>query len=110
MKPYGFDGKIAVVVGTITDDQRIYEIPKMMVNIMKKLFRLKKIIKIIKLFSIQFERKIIIHIVSEFQVCALHVTQAARARILKAGGEILTFDQLVLRAPKGQHTVLLQGK
>uniref|UniRef100_UPI0037543E17 hypothetical protein n=1 Tax=Salmonella sp. s54412 TaxID=3160128 RepID=UPI0037543E17 len=28
---------------------------------------------------------------------------------LKSGGEILTFDQLALRAPKGQNTVLLQG-
>jgi large subunit ribosomal protein L18e len=44
-----------------------------------------------------------------FQVCALHVTDGAQARILKAGGEIITFDQLALRAPKGQHTVLLQG-
>ena len=43
------------------------------------------------------------------QVCALHVTDGAQARILKAGGEILTFDQLALRAPTGQHTVLLQG-
>ena len=32
MKPHGFDGKIAVVVGTITDDKRIYEIPKMTVS------------------------------------------------------------------------------
>merc|ERR1719348_1221242 len=58
--------KIAVVVGTITDDSRIYEVPKM-------------------------------------TVVALHV-------ILKAGGEILTFDQLALRAPTGKNTVLLQGR
>ncbi len=45
-----------------------------------------------------------------FQVCALHVTDRARSRILKAGGEIMTFDQLALKAPKGQGTVLLQGK
>ena len=45
-----------------------------------------------------------------FQVCALHVTEGARARILKAGGEVITFDQLALRAPKGNNTVLLQGK
>lgn len=44
------------------------------------------------------------------QVCALHVTEGAQARILKAGGEILTFDQLALRAPKGQNTVILQGE
>ena len=42
-------------------------------------------------------------------VCALHVTEGARARILGAGGEILTFDQLALRTPKGKNTVLLQG-
>ncbi|KAG9147781.1 hypothetical protein Leryth_026429 [Lithospermum erythrorhizon] len=29
----------------------------------------------------------------------------ARARIEKAGGECLTFDQLALRAPLGQNTV-----
>lgn len=37
------------------------------------------------------------------------MTETARARILKAGGEIITFDQLALRAPLGQNTVLLQG-
>uniref|UniRef100_UPI00397EF3D4 hypothetical protein n=1 Tax=Salmonella sp. s51944 TaxID=3159655 RepID=UPI00397EF3D4 len=30
-------------------------------------------------------------------------------RILKAGGEIITLDQLALRSPRGQSTVLLQG-
>uniref|UniRef100_F1LDR0 Large ribosomal subunit protein eL18 n=1 Tax=Ascaris suum TaxID=6253 RepID=F1LDR0_ASCSU len=64
--------KIAVVVGTITDDQRIYEVPK-------------------------------------FTVAALRVTEGARARILKAGGEIITFDQLALRAPRGENTLLIQG-
>merc|ERR1712000_451487 len=34
----------------------------------------------------------------------------ARERILKAGGEILTFDQLALTAPTGKNTVLLQGR
>ena len=43
------------------------------------------------------------------QICELRVTEGARARILKAGGEILTFDQLALQAPRGQRTVLLQG-
>merc|ERR1711990_850977 len=31
-------------------------------------------------------------------------------RILKAGGEIITFDQLALAAPTGKGTVLLQGR
>ncbi|KAJ3118809.1 hypothetical protein HK098_005831 [Nowakowskiella sp. JEL0407] len=68
----GKEDKIAVLVGTITDDVRILEIPKL-------------------------------------TICALRVTQAARARIVKAGGEIITFDQLALRAPLGQNTVLLRG-
>jgi len=38
------------------------------------------------------------------------VTEKARGRILKSGGEIMTFDQLALKAPKGRNTVLLQGK
>lgn len=43
------------------------------------------------------------------QVAALHVTKGAQARILKAGGKIITFDQLALRAPRGENTILLQG-
>jgi len=50
-----------------------------------------------------------IHKIPKMTVCALHVTERARARILEAGGEILTFDQLALRSPKGKKTVLLQG-
>merc|ERR1711923_52186 len=68
----GREGKTAVVVGTVTNDLRILEVPKL-------------------------------------KLCALRVTEAARARILAAGGEIITFDQLALQAPKGQNTVLLQG-
>ena len=51
--------------------------------------------------------KTLLHIL---QVVALHVSEKARERILKAGGEILTFDQLALRAPTGKNTVLLQGR
>ncbi|KAI3657628.1 hypothetical protein MP638_001347 [Amoeboaphelidium occidentale] len=68
----GKEDKIAVVVGTITDDLRLYEVPKL-------------------------------------TVCALRVTESARARIVKAGGEVLTFDQLAMRAPTGSGTVLLRG-
>ncbi|RVW97862.1 60S ribosomal protein L18-2 [Vitis vinifera] len=68
----GKEGKIAVVVGTVTDDIRVYEVPAL-------------------------------------KVTALRFTETARARIEKAGGECLTFDQLALRAPLGQNTVLLRG-
>lgn len=44
------------------------------------------------------------------QVCALRVSSRARSRILKAGGKILTFDQLALDSPKGCGTVLLSGE
>ena len=72
MKHPARQGKTAVVVGCVTNDVRLYEVPKL-------------------------------------TVCALRVTESARARILKAGGEIITFDQLAMRAPRGQNTVLLQG-
>merc|ERR1719248_506194 len=68
----GKEGKIAVVVGSVLDDIREVECPKL-------------------------------------TVCALRFTETVRARIVKAGGECLTFDQLALRAPLGQGTVLLRG-
>ncbi|KAK9281395.1 hypothetical protein L1049_004295 [Liquidambar formosana] len=68
----GKGDKIAVVVGTVTDDIRVHEVPSL-------------------------------------KVTALRFTETARARIEKAGGECLTFDQLALRAPLGQNTVLLRG-
>ncbi|XP_057957882.1 large ribosomal subunit protein eL18y [Malania oleifera] len=68
----GKEDKIAVLVGTVTDDVRVYEVPAL-------------------------------------KVAALRFTERARARIEKACGECLTFDQLALRAPLGQNTVLLRG-
>uniref|UniRef100_A0A2K6PNM0 Large ribosomal subunit protein uL15/eL18 domain-containing protein n=1 Tax=Rhinopithecus roxellana TaxID=61622 RepID=A0A2K6PNM0_RHIRO len=38
-----------------------------------------------------------------------YVHSGARSRILRAGGKILTFDQLALDSPKGCGTVLLSG-
>ncbi|ELW47918.1 60S ribosomal protein L18 [Tupaia chinensis] len=72
MKLPGRENKTAVVVGTITDDVRIQEVP-------------------------------------ELNLCALSVTSRARSRILKAGGKILTFNQLALDSPKGCGTVLFSG-
>ena len=65
--------KICVVVGTVTDDVRLLDVPKL-------------------------------------TICALRFTESARVRILKAGGEILTFDQLALKAPTGKNTLLIQGR
>ena len=64
--------KTVVVVGTVTDDIRLLEVPKA-------------------------------------TVAALRFTGSAKAKILKAGGEAITLDQLALRAPKGQNTVLVRG-
>ncbi|CAM9605493.1 unnamed protein product [Choristocarpus tenellus] len=47
--------------------------------------------------------------VPKLSVCALKFTETVRARILAAGGECITFDQLALRSPKGSNTVLLRG-
>uniref|UniRef100_A0A0D9Z738 Large ribosomal subunit protein uL15/eL18 domain-containing protein n=1 Tax=Oryza glumipatula TaxID=40148 RepID=A0A0D9Z738_9ORYZ len=65
----GKENQIAVIVGTVTDDKRVYEVPAM-------------------------------------KVAALRFTETARARIVNAGGECLTFDQLALRAPLGQNTYI----
>eukprot|EP00088_Acartia_fossae_P059735 TRINITY_DN7121_c0_g1_i3.p1 TRINITY_DN7121_c0_g1~~TRINITY_DN7121_c0_g1_i3.p1 ORF type:complete len:188 (+),score=15.34 TRINITY_DN7121_c0_g1_i3:48-611(+) len=73
MKSVENQEKTAVVVGTVTNDNRIYKIPKL-------------------------------------TVCALHVTEMARSRILAAGGQILSFDQLAVTAPTGKNTVLMQGR
>nr|ALS04794.1 60S ribosomal protein L18 [Pseudodiaptomus poplesia] len=72
LRKEGKEGKTVVVVGTVTNDLRIFDIPK-------------------------------------FTLCALHVTEKARDRILKAGGEIITFDQLAVRAPTGKNTLLMMG-
>ncbi len=47
--------------------------------------------------------------VPKLKVCALRFTESARARIVKAGGQCFTFDQLALQAPRGNNTVLLRG-
>jgi len=47
--------------------------------------------------------------VPRLTVAALRFTKAARERIICAGGEALTLDQLALRAPTGSNTVLLRG-
>jgi len=47
--------------------------------------------------------------VPKLTIAALRFTQAAKERIIAAGGEALTLDQLALRAPTGSNTVLLRG-
>ena len=42
-------------------------------------------------------------------IAALRFTQSAKERIIAAGGEALTLDQLALRAPTGSNTILLRG-
>ncbi|EIN10246.1 60S ribosomal protein L18 [Punctularia strigosozonata HHB-11173 SS5] len=48
--------------------------------------------------------------VPELTIAALRFTAGAKARILAAGGEVLTLDQLAVRAPTGSNTILLRGK
>jgi large subunit ribosomal protein L18e len=66
------DKKTVVVIGTVTDDNRLLEVPKV-------------------------------------TIAALRFTATARARVVAAGGECLTLDQLALRAPTGSNTLLLRG-
>ncbi|KII96054.1 hypothetical protein PLICRDRAFT_48977 [Plicaturopsis crispa FD-325 SS-3] len=67
------ESKIIVTIGTVTDDIRFTDLPKL-------------------------------------TIAALRFTQGAKERILNAGGEVLTLDQLALRAPTGSNTILLRGK
>ena len=64
--------RIAVCVGTVTDDERVLDLPKL-------------------------------------SVAALRFTEAARARITKAGGRCITLDELVMQAPTGTNTLLLRA-
>ncbi|KAL6866290.1 hypothetical protein ACO1O0_002397 [Amphichorda felina] len=66
------DKRTIVVVGTVTDDNRLLTFPKL-------------------------------------TVAALRFTATARARIIAAGGEAITLDQLALRAPTGSNTLILRG-
>ncbi|EOO01729.1 putative 60s ribosomal protein l18 protein [Phaeoacremonium minimum UCRPA7] len=66
------DKRTVVVVGTVTDDNRLLTVPKV-------------------------------------SVAALRFTATARARILAAGGQALTLDQLALEKPTGANTLLLRG-
>jgi large subunit ribosomal protein L18e len=69
----GSSSLTVVVVGSVTDDERMISIPKM-------------------------------------TIVALKFSKSVRARIVSAGGEALTFDQLAIRSPTGANTILLRGK
>lgn len=49
-------------------------------------------------------------VVPKMKICALRFTDTVRARILAAGGEIITFDQLALQRPTGSNTTLIRGR
>jgi len=44
------------------------------------------------------------------RVCALRFSREARKRIVGAGGQCITFDQLATIAPMGKNTFLLRGR
>jgi large subunit ribosomal protein L18e len=64
--------RTVVVVSTVTDDERMLEVPKL-------------------------------------TVAALRFTEAARARITKAGGKCMTLDELIMQSPTGSNTLLLRA-
>jgi large subunit ribosomal protein L18e len=47
--------------------------------------------------------------IPKLTICALRVTETARKRITAAGGKVITFDQLALKAPTGSNCLLLRG-
>jgi large subunit ribosomal protein L18e len=51
-----------------------------------------------------------LQVLPKLTIAALKFTRAAKERILNAGGEAITLDQLALRSPTGSNTILLRGK
>ena len=51
-----------------------------------------------------------LHSVPKLRVCALRFSKMAARRIVAAGGECLTFDQLAAENPTGSNTLLLRGR
>ena len=47
--------------------------------------------------------------VPKLSICALRFTSGARERILKAGGSVMTLDQLITKNPLGTNTILLRA-
>jgi large subunit ribosomal protein L18e len=47
--------------------------------------------------------------VPSMKICALKFTEKARERIVAAGGQCITFDQLAINRPKGENVLLLRG-
>lgn len=47
--------------------------------------------------------------IPKFTVCALKISSSAKSRILKSGGQVITFDQLAKTNPTGKNTLLLRG-
>lgn len=47
--------------------------------------------------------------VGAINVCALRFSEKVRERIVAAGGQCFTFDQLALNRPKGENVVLIRG-
>jgi large subunit ribosomal protein L18e len=54
------------------------------------------------------ERKL--RLPSNIRLCALQISETARARIEAAGGQVMTLDQLALMAPRGENTILIRGR
>ena len=46
----------------------------------------------------------------KLRVCALQFSESARRKIVKAGGECLSFNELVKISPDGKNTLLLRGR
>ena len=47
--------------------------------------------------------------IPRLSICALGITDSAKNRIIAAGGNIITFDQLASENPTGKHTILIRG-
>ncbi len=117
------EGKVAVLVGTVTDDARLYDMPKMRVCALR--FTETARARITKVRSIALpmrrlrycarpcmqhdllSRAIMLH---NDYVSHPWVRRMCLVLFLQAGGECLTFDQLALERPTGKNCLLVRGQ
>lgn len=133
------EGKIAVLVGTITDDKRLYELPKLRVVALRFTETARaRILKVTLQLCITIfrgssrphkvaRRGLLICMLADTAVHMprdsvftnrvatakaaenVHTALTPACRAVQSGGDCMTFDQLALLKPTGSDTVLLRG-
>jgi len=102
------DSKFNQVVLKRLNQSRVTKYPMSLSRIAKNLKNNKDVNKIVVVVATVTNDNRFLD-VPKLNVCALRFTEKARQRILAAGGQVFTFDQLAQKAPTGTNTLLLRA-